>query len=54
MTQRDIRRRCSWRRPFGAWLAVLTVGGAATLTGCASAGDAVPGCTDPLRLAIVA
>jgi len=54
MTRRDTRGRRSWRDPFGALLAVLTLGAAATLTGCASSGDTVPGCTDPLRLAIVA
>jgi hypothetical protein len=35
-------------------LAVVTLGGAAALTGCASSTDAVPGCGDPLRLAVVA
>jgi hypothetical protein len=54
MTRRDTRRHRSWRNPFGALLAVLTLGAAATLTGCASSSDTVPGCTDPLRLAIVA
>ena len=44
MTRRDIR----------ALLAVVTLGLAAVLTGCASSGDTVPGCGDPLRLAIVA
>ena len=52
MTRRDTRGRRSWRDPFGALLAVLTLGAAATLTGCASSGDTVPGCNDPLRLAI--
>ena len=54
MTRRDARGRNSWRTTFGALLAVLTLGAAAALTGCASSGDAVPRCTDPLRLAIVA
>jgi hypothetical protein len=54
MTRRDIRGRRSWPGAFGAWLAVLTLSVAATLTGCASSSDTVPGCTDPLRLAIVA
>ena len=54
MTRRDTRGRSSWRTTFGALLAVLTLGAAATLTGCTSSGDAVPRCTDPLRLAIVA
>jgi len=54
MTRQDTRGRSSWRTTFGALLAVLTLGAAATLTGCTSSGDAVPRCTDPLRLAIVA
>ena len=54
MTRRDTRGHRSWRNPFGALLAVLTLGAAATLTGCASSSDTVPGCGDPLRLAIVA
>jgi hypothetical protein len=54
MTRRDTRGRSSWRTTFGALLAVLTLGAAATLTGCASSSGAVPGCGDPLRLAIVA
>jgi hypothetical protein len=54
MTRRDARGRRSWPGPFGALLAVLTLGAAATLTGCASSSGTVPGCTDPLRLAIVA
>jgi hypothetical protein len=54
MTRRDTRGRCSWRNPFGVLLAVLTLGAAAVLTGCSSAGDPVPGCGDPLRLAVVA
>ena len=54
MTRRDTRGRCSWRTTFGALLAVLTLGAPAALTGCASSGDAMPRCTDPLRLAIVA
>ena len=32
----------------------MTLGAAAAITGCASFGGAVPGCGDPLRLAIVA
>jgi hypothetical protein len=54
MTRRDTRGRRSWRSPFGVLLAVLALGAAALLTGCASASDTVPGCGDPLRLAIVA
>ena len=54
MTRRDTRGRSSRRTTFGTLLAVLTLGAAAALTGCASSGDATPRCTDPLRLAIVA
>ena len=54
MTRRDTRGRRSGRNPFGALLAVVTLGVAALLTGCASSGGTVPGCTVPLRLAIVA
>ena len=54
MTRRDTRRHRSWRNPFGALLAVLALGATAALTGCASSSDTVPGCDDPLRLAIVA
>jgi hypothetical protein len=53
MTRGDTRGRRSWRNPFGVLLAVLALGAAALLTGCASASDTVPGCGDPLRLAIV-
>ena len=53
---RDTRRnrRLAARGPLGALLAVVTLGVTATLTGCASSSDTVPGCGDPLRLAIVA
>jgi hypothetical protein len=53
---RDTRRkrRLAARGPLGALLAVLTLGATTTLTGCASSSDTVPGCDDPLRLAIVA
>jgi hypothetical protein len=54
MTRRDTRGRRSGRKSFGALLAVMTLAAAAMLTGCASSGDAVPGCGEPLRLAIVA
>jgi hypothetical protein len=47
-------RRLAARGPLGALLAVVTLGVTATLTGCASSSDPVPGCSDPLRLAIVA
>jgi hypothetical protein len=54
MTRRDTRGRRSVRNLFGALVAVVTFGAAAALTGCASSSDTVPGCGDPLRLAIVA
>jgi hypothetical protein len=47
-------RRLAARGPLGALLAVVTLGVTAALTGCASSSDPVPGCGDPLRLAIVA
>jgi hypothetical protein len=48
------RNRClAARGPLGALLAVVTLG-VAMLTGCASSNDTVPGCGEPLRLAIVA
>ena len=37
-----------------ALLAVVTLGAAATLAGCAASGGTVAGCGDPLRLAIIA
>jgi hypothetical protein len=53
---RDTRsnRRLAARGPLGALLAVVTLGAAAALTGCASSSDSVPGCRDPLRLGVVA
>lgn len=54
MTRRDTRGRRSGRNPFGALLAVVTLGAAVALTGCATSNDTAPGCGDPLRLAIVA
>jgi len=53
---RDTRRnRCRGARgSFGAMLAVVALAAAAALTGCTSSSDTVPGCGDPLRLAIVA
>jgi hypothetical protein len=54
MTQRDSRGCGAWRNPFGVLLAAVMLAAGAGLTGCASASDPVPGCRDPLRLAIVA
>ena len=53
---RDTRgnRRLAALGPLGAMLAVVTLGAAVTLTGCASSSDAVPSCDNPLKLAIVA
>jgi hypothetical protein len=53
---RDTRRkrRLAARGSLGAMLVVVTLAAAATLAGCASPSDKVPGCGDPLRLAIVA
>lgn len=47
------RRDTRGRRRL-ALLAVVTLGAAATLAGCASFSGTVPGCGDPLRLAIIA
>ena len=54
MTRRYTRGRGAWRNPFGVLLAAVLLAAGAGLAGCASAGDPVPGCRDPLRLAIVA
>jgi hypothetical protein len=54
MTRRDARGRSAWRNRFGVLLAAVMLAAGAALTGCASAGNPVPGCRDPLRLAIVA
>jgi hypothetical protein len=54
MTRRDPGNRRSGCHPFGALIAVMTFGAAVTLAGCATSAGAVPGCGDPLRLAIVA
>ena len=54
MTQRDTRSRRSGRNPFGILLTAVMLTACAGLAGCASTGGAVPGCGDPLRLAVVA
>ena len=56
MTLRDTHRnrRHAARGPLGALLALVTLGAASTLSGCATSGDTVPACRDPLRLAVVA
>jgi hypothetical protein len=48
-----MRPRACLRRRL-VLLAVVMLGAAAMLAGCASFSDTVPGCGDPLRLAIVA
>jgi hypothetical protein len=40
--------------PLGVVLATVMLAIATVLTGCARVGDTVPGCDDPLRLAIIA
>jgi hypothetical protein len=54
MTRRYTRGRRAGRNPFGVMLAAVTLAAGAALAGCAAADDTVPGCADPLRLAIVA
>jgi hypothetical protein len=54
MTRRDSHGCGAWRNPFGVLLAAVMLAAGAGLTGCASSSDTVPGCGDPLRLAIVA
>jgi len=54
MTRRDSRERCSRHHPFGALIVLITLGAAVSLSGCATSAATVPGCGDPLRLAIVA
>jgi hypothetical protein len=48
------RRGTRGRRPAGALLAAALLAAAGALTGCASFSGTVPGCDEPLRLAIVA
>ena len=54
MTRRDSRGRGSGRNPFGIAVAAVMLTAGAALTGCTTTGGAVPGCGDPLRLAVVA
>jgi len=54
MTRRDSRERRCGHHPFGALIVLVTLGAAVSLAGCASSAGPVPGCGDPLRLAIVA
>jgi len=54
--RRDVRsfRRRALRGPLGVLLATVTLAAGAALTGCAASSGTVPGCGDPLRLAIIA
>jgi hypothetical protein len=52
--RRDARRHHAARGPLGVMLATVVLAAGAVLTGCAVAGGTVPGCGDPLRLAIIA
>ena len=54
MTRRDSRGRGSGRNPFGIGVAAVMLTAGAALTGCTTTGGTVPGCGDPLRLAVVA
>ncbi len=54
MTRRDSGERRSGHHPFGALIVLVTLGAAVSLAGCATSSGTVPGCGDPLRLAIVA
>ena len=48
------RGHCAGRARLAAGLAAVLLATAATLTGCAAFSDTAPGCSQPLRLAIVA
>jgi hypothetical protein len=54
MTRGDSRERRSGHHPFGVLIVLVTLGAAVSLAGCATSAGTVPGCGDPLRLAIVA
>jgi hypothetical protein len=54
MTRRGTGRRLAGRNPLGILLAAVMLAEGAGLTGCSSSGGTVPGCGDPLRLAVVA
>jgi hypothetical protein len=55
MTRRREARRHDRRAGRGPLLlAIMVLAVTAALTGCATSGGAVPGCRDPLRLAIIA
>ena len=54
--RRDARRhhRRALRGPLGVLLATVMLAAGAVLCGCAASSGTVPGCGDPLRLAIIA
>jgi hypothetical protein len=54
MTRRDTGSRRSGRNPFGILLTAVMLTACAGLAGCATTGGVVPGCGNPLRLAVVA
>jgi len=54
MTRRDSRERRCGHHPFGILIVLVTFAAAVSLAGCATSAGPVPGCGDPLRLAIVA
>jgi hypothetical protein len=54
MTRRDTRSGRSGHNPFGILLAAVMLIAGAALAGCSTSDGAVPGCGDPLRLAVVA
>ena len=54
MRRRDGRGRGSGRNPFGILVAAVILTAGAALTGCTTSDGSVPGCGDPLRLAVIA
>ena len=54
MRRRESRGRDSGRNPFGIVVAAVMLTAGAALTGCTTSDGSVPGCGDPLRLAVVA
>ena len=54
--RRDVRslQHRTLRGPLSVLLAIVIFAVAATLTGCAASRGTVPGCSEPLRLAIIA
>jgi hypothetical protein len=54
MTPRNRRGWGCGRHPFGILVAAVLLTAGAALTGCTTSDGTVPGCRDPLRLAVVA